>query len=152
DLKNYLKDNKLGWFDKVVMCRGILLGLIFCHENGIYHGDVKCSNVLVCTKRVPKLTDFGISRTTSKEYYTSPTGSLFWVAPELLAPSKEETEQFDNDPYPSDVYSLGATFCEVSLDGKNPMKWKEGIDTYTNIKTEDVIDGYAMMSDPENCT
>jgi len=81
----------------------ILKGLQFLHQQGVIHGDIKASNVLIGDDGVAKLADFGISRhvfhekTESKRTeggdeqkdqhmrkQTDFIGSPYWMAPELI--------------------------------------------------------------------
>ncbi|KAG8898435.1 hypothetical protein FRB99_007440 [Tulasnella sp. 403] len=89
--------------------------LVYLHERGIIHGNVKASNVLVSSGEEPQalLCDFGLSRYNVER--TLPglkgTGTVRWQAPEL----------WDNQPksYRSDSYSFGMTVYEI-LSGNEP--------------------------------
>jgi serine/threonine-protein kinase len=93
----------------------ILGALAYAHEQGVVHRDIKPANVLITSRGVPKLTDFGISRAAGKESITRSgmaIGSLHYMSPEQVM-SKNADER-------SDLYSLGVTLYEM-LTGKRPI-------------------------------
>jgi hypothetical protein len=77
-----------------------LLDVIEClHANGIVHGDLKPSNVLVDAKGSPRLIDLGVA-TGPGERVEGFRGTLGYAAPELLS---------GKPPSPAtDLYGLGA--------------------------------------------
>lgn len=83
--------------------------MLYLHERGIVHGDLKGNNVVVGSDGKAKVTDFGLSSAVSQsdEARVQITGAWHWVAPECLAPS---------DACPtleSDVYALGMCIIEA---------------------------------------
>ncbi len=87
--------------------------LALARQNHIVHGDVKASNVLIAENGRAKLTDFGISRTTSGD---SPgrwsAGSLSAVSPEqFLGEALDER---------ADLFALGALLYRM-LCGEQPF-------------------------------
>jgi len=66
NLSSYLKTHTVCWEWKAQICRDICLGLMHCHENNVLHFDLKPENILLNEELVPKLSDFGISKTKSK--------------------------------------------------------------------------------------
>ena len=50
----------------------ILHGLVNCHQTGILHRDLKCSNVLMNSAGDVKLADFGLARTTGDKKRMTP--------------------------------------------------------------------------------
>ncbi|KAL4086083.1 hypothetical protein PRIC1_014705 [Phytophthora ramorum] len=89
------------------------LGLEYLHERGIVHGDLRCSNILIGSNGMAKLSNFGLSRSTEKAGAGSSgaTVSMHWQAPEVLKGGKAS--------YESDVYSLGMCILEA-VTGKKP--------------------------------
>jgi predicted Ser/Thr protein kinase len=95
--------------------------LASAHARGVVHRDVKPQNVLLSEEGVPKVTDFGIARTSDVESVTL-TGTVMGTS-EYISPEQARGEPVD---YRSDVYSLGAILFElctgdVPYPGENPV-------------------------------
>ncbi len=84
-----------------------LAALHFLHQNGVIHGDVKPSNLLVDARNRVKLGDFGLARRASNEEGSLLKGTTKYMAPELINP------QFGAVGPGSDLYSLGFTAYEL---------------------------------------
>ncbi len=87
-------------------------GLAAAHAAGVYHRDVKPSNVFIRRDGTPVLLDFGIAARTDEHTITrdgSAVGTPAYMAPEAFAN--------DASPSPSlDVYSLTATLYHLLTD------------------------------------
>ncbi|KAG9087555.1 ATP binding [Ceratobasidium sp. UAMH 11750] len=110
--------------DRLLICAQISDGLAYLHQCGIVHGDIKGLNVLVSTKGVPALADFGnaVGRDRSLLFTTTTSYtsiSLRWAAPELLQGSTTHTME-------SDIYALGMTILET-VTGKIPYVEKTDV-------------------------
>ena len=86
-----------------------LTGLHFLHTNGVIHGDIKPSNILVAPPNRIKLGDFGLARRASNEEGSLLKGTTKYMAPELLS------AQFGAVGPASDLYSLGFTAYELMV-------------------------------------
>jgi eukaryotic-like serine/threonine-protein kinase len=110
-------------FDQAIrIVDDILSALIYAHARGIVHRDIKPANILLTSRGMPKLTDFGIARATGKEMLTRTgmaIGSVHYMSPEQVM-SKTADER-------SDLYSLGVTLYEM-LTGARPF---DGESEYT---------------------
>ena len=87
------------------IAREVARGLAALHAEGIYHRDVKPSNILIGKDGSVKITDFGIARDIyDLQRLTAPgdlLGTLGFAAPEQVERSEGDAR--------ADLYSLGAT-------------------------------------------
>ena len=71
-----------------VYLREILEGLIYLHDHGVVHRDIKAANILVDNNGVCKLADFGSSKRLSEfsraELMRSIQGTPNYMAPEVV--------------------------------------------------------------------
>ncbi|ETP27784.1 serine/threonine protein kinase [Phytophthora nicotianae P10297] len=86
------------------------LGLEYLHERGIIHGNLRCSNILVGSDGVAKLSNFSLSGSTIGTLPHA-IGETRWQAPEIL--------KGESSSHESDVYSLGMCILE-SETGERP--------------------------------
>jgi serine/threonine-protein kinase len=83
--------------------------LDYAHEEGVLHRDIKPANVLLDTKGMAHLADFGIARTmqelTGENAGELTCGTLLFMSPEQLAGEMLDAR--------SDLYSLAASVYEL---------------------------------------
>ncbi|CAN6281743.1 unnamed protein product [Urochloa humidicola] len=90
-----------------VYTRQILNGLVYLHKWNVVHRDIKCANILVHANGSVKLADFGLAKEMSTTNMLRPcTGSVYWMAPEVINPKKLCGP-------PADIWSLGCTVLEM---------------------------------------
>lgn len=92
----------MSFVDAVSCACQVADGLDALHRNGVFHRDVKPSNVLVDSEGWVRLVDFGLSR--SLDGTLSAAGSPAFAAPELIAGRPTDGRAID-------IYSLGATLA-----------------------------------------
>jgi serine/threonine protein kinase len=104
----------------------ILSGLGALHDAKVVHLDIKPQNILLSDKGVPKITDYGITKSVSEQVKSNNggvSGSLFYMSPEQLSGGICDRR--------SDIYSAGI-MCYQLLKGEFPFRinTKEEVETW----------------------
>ncbi|CAI8497044.1 unnamed protein product [Hanseniaspora opuntiae] len=108
---------KTSWFNRnFVISRiahDVLNGLDFLYENfKIIHRDIKPSNILLNSKGLVKICDFGVSKNTVNSIVDTFVGTSTYMSPERIQGGIYTTK--------GDVWSLGLSIIEL-LTGKFPL-------------------------------
>ena len=83
-------------------------GLSAAHERGITHRDIKPENVLVNSKRLAKITDFGLAKwkgATTLTQSGTRMGTAYYMSPEQVEGKKTDQR--------TDIFSLGVVLYEL---------------------------------------
>jgi len=90
------------------LCSDVSDALAYAHRNGVCHGDLKPSNIMLSSGGVPMIVDFGLARDVrslvsirSQDFL----GTLAYASPEHLARNVVNQK--------SDIWSLGVTMYEM---------------------------------------
>ncbi|KAG6909115.1 hypothetical protein DXG01_001989 [Tephrocybe rancida] len=100
--------------DRLRLIVGVAAGMLYLHENGVVHGDLKCLNILVTTSGEACLTDFGFSYVTDSPGLEGSAlssaqivdGTPGFEAPELIDPDNPISKKTTS----CDVWAFGMIF------------------------------------------
>lgn len=119
----------------------IILGLECIHSHNIIHRDIKPENLVFDDKGYLRITDFGIAQRNKKNNSNETSGTLSYMAPEVLCPKQHS--------FPVDYYGLGVVGYECILGtrpyyGRNKRQMKHHlITTQSKIDPNEVPIGWS---------
>ncbi|KAF9642287.1 kinase-like protein [Thelephora ganbajun] len=109
--------------NRLELLRDATRGLIYMHDQGIIHGNLRGANILIDDNGRACLADFGLLTIISDEptvaSTTIGTTIVQWASPELLVPDQFGLKE-SNPTKASDCYALGMVIYEV-LSGRAPF-------------------------------
>lgn len=103
--------------------RQIAEGLDTAHKQGVVHRDIKPQNILINSKDVVKITDFGLARSQGTVTLTQSNvfmGTAYYISP-------EQAESGHSADTRSDLYSAAAVLFEM-LTGRPPYEGETAVD------------------------
>ncbi|KAK4046298.1 Protein kinase of the Mitotic Exit Network [Microbotryomycetes sp. JL201] len=106
----------------------VLQGLVYLHEQGVIHRDIKASNILATKEGSIKLADFGVATVTDGPLDSRIVGSPYWMAPEVVEQTGATTA--------SDVWSVGALAIEL-ITGRPPYSFLDPMPALFRIVNDD---------------
>ncbi|XP_046631069.1 raf homolog serine/threonine-protein kinase Raf-like isoform X4 [Daphnia pulicaria] len=103
-------------------------GMDYLHAKNIIHRDLKSNNIFLHDDLTVKIGDFGLAtvktRWSGSHQFQQPSGSILWMAPEVIRMKDENPYSFQ-----SDVYAFGVVLYEL-FSGQLP---------YSHISNKDQI-------------
>ena len=115
-LDTLMRRERLELWTGVELMLQVLAALEHAHKQSVIHRDIKPANIMVTTRGVVKLMDFGIARLINDHRITQTgvaVGSLYYMSPEQI-----KGGQIDER---SDIYSVGITLYELAT-GVRPFQ------------------------------
>ncbi|MFA5140498.1 MAG: protein kinase [Elusimicrobiota bacterium] len=101
--------------------KDVCAGLDHAHAQGVIHRDLKPSNIMLDSKGVAKVMDFGVAHHARAAMARATSTRTVWGTPPYMAPEAEEGEIGRE----SDIYALGVCLYEM-LTGDVPFKGAAG--------------------------
>ncbi|XP_056117140.1 raf-1 proto-oncogene, serine/threonine kinase a isoform X2 [Rhinichthys klamathensis goyatoka] len=108
----HVQETNFQMFQLIDIARQTAQGMDYLHAKNIIHRDMKSNNIFLHEGLAVKIGDFGLAtvkaRWTGSQQVEQPSGSILWMAPEVI-------RMQDNNPYSfqSDVYSYGMVLFEL---------------------------------------
>jgi len=128
-LKEKLSKGKLSFSDAFRIIKQVASGLVYAHDKGYIHRDIKPGNILFRADGTAVLTDFGIAKLQDTSGELTRMGYTMGTV-QYMSPEQVVTTDLDKR---SDIYSLGLIFYEM-LTGRRHLKLIQRYRRYTNIQ------------------
>ncbi len=113
-ITEFAQERKLSLADRLRLFLKVCSAVVFAHDNGVIHRDIKPTNILVRCNSEPKLLDFGIAKLLQPGVADDLTRSVDRrITPRYAAPELSRSEPATPGV---DVYSLGLVLLELIKD------------------------------------
>lgn len=136
NLKQLIKHSPLSLNETACLCSQVLMGLKELKNNGLAHGDLSLSNILINTTGHVYLTDYGLANYNENNIYSTQP----FTAPEFYEEGKA--------CFQSDLFALGV--LEKILKGKITLKELQTLESKNFILHKDaLLDPYPQNRTPK---
>src|ERR1700730_16237169 len=122
--------------------RQIVEGLDTAYKQGVVHRDIKPQNILINSKEVVKIVDFGLAR--SRETVTLTQSNVFMGTAYYISP--EQAESGRSADTRSDLYSVATVLFEM-LGGRPPYEGDTAVDIVIKHMNEPFPSFFRLSTD-----
>lgn len=110
----HVNETKFKLSTLIDVSRQVAQGMDYLHAKNIIHRDLKSNNIFLHEDLSVKIGDFGLAtakmRWSGEKQANQPTGSILWMAPEVIRMDKDEVSPYS---FQSDVYAFGIVMYEL---------------------------------------
>ncbi|MCL5028860.1 MAG: serine/threonine protein kinase, partial [Bacteroidetes bacterium] len=138
NLREVINNNNLSVEDKKYLIVQLLKALKVAHQNQIIHRDIKPENILVNSKLILKIADFGLALVVNENFLTN--SSTIVGTPSYMAPEQIRGERSQQ----TDLFSAGLVSYELFTE-ENPVLGKDVGETINNILNFDLEKCYSKL-------
>ena len=128
-LKETIAESPLNPRDAAEIVSKIASAIGYAHDQGVIHRDLKPANVMIDETGVPKITDFGLAKSSRSSDLTA-SGQIMGT-PNYMAP-EQATGETAGVNCASDIYALGAILYET-LTARPPFQASTSIETIRQV-------------------
>ncbi|CDW74593.1 protein kinase domain containing protein [Stylonychia lemnae] len=119
------KNKKISEEKALNIVKQILKGLRECHRSKLVHRDLKPANILINSKDVVKIGDFGLAKFMQQTHLISQCGTILYMSPEII-----EGNHYDGK---SDIWAVGCILYEL-IELQQPFAFSKSLmEIYKNI-------------------
>ncbi|KAI0217155.1 hypothetical protein LSAT2_030949, partial [Lamellibrachia satsuma] len=115
----HVNETKFEMVALIDIARQTAQGMDYLHAKSIIHRDLKSNNIFLTDDLTVKIGDFGLAtvktRWSGSHQFQQPTGSLLWMAPEVIRMKEDNPYTFQ-----SDIYAFGIVVYEL-ITGQLPF-------------------------------
>ena len=104
--------------DAIELAGRVCEALVYMHEHGVVHRDLKPQNIMLCNDGTIRIMDFGIAKTKEGRRLTFTGFTPAVGTPDYMAPEQVKGKRGDER---TDIYSLGAILYEMVV-GTTPFE------------------------------
>lgn len=108
----HVHETKFQLYTLIEIARQTAQGMDYLHAKNIIHRDLKSNNIFLHDDQIVKIGDFGLAtaktRWSGSQQFRQPTGSILWMAPEVIRMQEDNPYSFK-----SDVYAYGIVLFEL---------------------------------------
>jgi hypothetical protein len=119
DLSEWLTAKKMSAQEAATLCIAVADALHHAHEKGIVHRDLKPANIMLNSKNIPLVMDFGLAKRDVGEVTMTMDGRILGT-PAYMPPEQARGEGHQVDRR-ADIYSLGVILYELTT-GERPFR------------------------------